>query len=435
MHPEDKMTFSEIRKYLRLMQKRYKLASNRRERSKLLNEMQAITGFHRKYLIRLVNSPTINITRKPRAKERGPKYNSEVRYVVAIAAKALDYPSAERLKPQLVPVAKLLASHNELSLNQEVLDKLYQISISTLKRILATISRDKPRPPSKRASPKSSLLKDIPAGSIPWDVKEPGHFEVDLVHHCGPTASGEYICTIQMVDVATGWVELWAVLGRGYKVMQDAFLHILHRLPFPIREIHPDNGSEFFNHHLLRFWKSFPDVRLSRSRPYRKNDNRFVEQRNHFLVRSYIGYDRLDTVAQTILLNTIYQKMWIYHNLFLPVMRTVEKVVVPSPSGGYKVKRVYDQAQTPLQRLEKSGVVNPQRLELLKRLRDQTNPLRLREEIYELIEELYSLPNATPGVSEDVYETLGLPIDLPAGLLGSVTLSFEPQPHQGNIII
>ena len=102
-------------------------------------------------------------------------------------------------------------------------------------------------------------------------------------------------------------------------------------------------------------------------------------------VRSYIGYDRLDTVAQTILLNTIYQKMWIYHNLFLPVMRTVEKVVVPSPSGGYKVKRVYDQAQTPLQRLEKSGVVNPQRLELLKRLRDQTNPLRLREEIYELI--------------------------------------------------
>jgi len=103
-----------------------------------------------------------------------------------------------------------------------------------------------------------------------------------------------------------------------------------------------------------------------------------VEQRNHFLVRAYIGYDRLDTVAQTILLNTIYQKMWIYHNLFLPVMR---------------------------------------------------------EEIYELIEELYSLPNAMPGVSEDVYETLGLPIDLPAGLLGSVTLSFEPQPLQSNFII
>ncbi len=152
-------------------------------------------------------------------------------------------------------------------------------------------------------------------------------------------------------------------------------------------------------------------------------------------MRSYIGYDRLDTMAQTILLNTIYQKMWIYHNLFLPVMRTMEKVIVPSPGGGYKVKRVYDQAQTPLQRLEKAGVVNPQRLKLLKGLREQTNPLKLREEIYKLIEELYSLPNATPGVSEDVYETLDLPIDLPARLLGSVTLSFEPQPHQGNIII
>jgi len=262
------------------------------------------------------------------------------------------------------------------------------------------------------------VTREIPAERIPWDVGGPGHFEVDLVHHCGPGASGEYVCTVQMVDVATGWAELWAVLGRSYLVMEDAFLHILARVPFPIKEIHPDNGSEFFNWHLLRFWKkALPKVRLSRNRPYHKNDNRFVEQRNYFLVRAYIGYDRLDTVKQTILLNEIYQRLWIYHNLFLPVRKTEEKIIVPSKSGVSKVKRVYDKARAPLERLEETEAVEPKRMALLKKLREQTNPLRL-------IEQLFSLPGARPGITEDVYKTLNLPFDS-LEEISPVTLSFD----------
>ena len=149
---------------------------------------------------------------------------------------------------------------------------------------------------------------------------------MDTVFHCGPSASGEFICTVQMIDVATGWSERVAVLGRSYLVMEDAFRRMLARLPFPILEMHPDNGSEFMNHHLLRFWKELvAGVELSRSRPYQKDDNRFVEQKNRSLVRDYLGYDRLDTVAQTWAANQFYDKMWVYYNLFQPVMRLEEK--------------------------------------------------------------------------------------------------------------
>ncbi len=113
-----------------------------------------------------------------------------------------------------------------------LLEQLERISVSTVRRLLATIPREKPRPPARKAGRKSALLQSIPAQRISWNVKEPGHCEVDLVHHCGPSASGEYVCILQLVDVATGWVELQALLGRSYLVMKAAFLHILARLPF-----------------------------------------------------------------------------------------------------------------------------------------------------------------------------------------------------------
>jgi len=146
-----------------------------------------------------------------------------------------------------------------------------------------------------------------------------------------------------MIDVATGWSELRAVLGRSYLVMEDAFRYILARLSFLILELHPDNGSEFFNHHMLRFWKDIvKGVRLSRSRPYHKNDNRFVEQKNSSIVRAYLGDDRLDTVAQTIAVNQLYDKVWVYYNLLQPVMRLAEKIVTPVEGQLARVKRRYD---------------------------------------------------------------------------------------------
>jgi len=213
---------------------------------------------------------------------------------------------------------------------------------------------------------------------IPWDTSEPGHFETDLVHHGGESTLGEYGHSLQLIDVATGWSERVAILGGGQAAMEQGFRRILERLPFPIVELHPDNGSEFFNQHLVRFWKEkVTGVQLSRSRPYHKNDNRNVEQKNATLVRQYFGTLRLDTPEQVAAMNALYEQMWLYYNLFQPVMHLAEKRM--GPEG---VQRIWDTAQTPYQRLLASGKLSAEQQTHLHTLYEQTNPLRLRQDIY-----------------------------------------------------
>jgi len=403
MSTEDKMTIDERRKYLRRMKERY-VQTGRKEQGWLLDEMGAVTELHRKSLIRLMNR---SLERQPRRRQRGRTYGPEVDDALRVIAESLDYICAERLTPNLAWLATHLAAHGELEASPSLLEQLDRISVSTVGRILVRIRQDEPRLPRQGPRPANNMTRDIPMKRIPWDEQEPGHFEVDLIHHCGPSASGEYACTIQMIDVATGWSERIAVLGRSYLVVEDAFRCILAHLPFPVLEIHPDNGSEFFNQHLLRFWKEIVQgVRLSRSRPYHKNDNRFVEQKNSTLVRAYLGYERLDTVAQTLALNQLYDQMWFYYNFFQPVMRLVEKERIREEDQPSRVKRRYDQARTPFDRLCATQVLNQEHREQLEALRNQTNPRQLRQKIYELIDYIFSLPGAVPGITEDVHQTL-----------------------------
>jgi hypothetical protein len=409
MSTEDKMNIDERYKYLRRMQKRYKKA-NWKEQGRLLDEMEAMTELHRKSLIRLMNG---RLERKPRRKQRGRTYRSDVDDALRVIAESLDYVCADRLTPNLAWLANHLAAHGELALSPSLLEQLDQISISSVKRRMTRIRQDEPRLPRPAPRGVNRLTQDIPMKRIPWNEPEPGHMETDLVHHCGPRAYGEYMCSMQMVDVATGWSELRAVLGRSYLVMEDAFRYTTARLPFPILELHPDNGSEFFSHHMLRFFKhEMQGVTLSRSRPYHKNDNRFVEQKNCTLVRAYLGHDRLDTVAQTIATNQLYDKVWVYYNLFQPVMRLVEKVLIPVEGQGTRIKRRYDQARTPFDRLCQTKAITQQRREQLEILRDQTNPRQLRQEIYDLLDYIFSLPNAIPGQRENVHLTLATHLDL-----------------------
>ena len=424
MSTEDEMTIDEERKYLRKMKQRY-IQANRRERGRLLDEMEAITGKHRKSLIRLLNN---SLTRKTRCRQRGKTYGPEVDDALRVIAESLDYICAERLTPHLVWMATHLASHGEMETSPELLEQLGQVSISTVKRRLKRVRQDQRTLPRRKGPRRvNKALKGIPMIRIPWDELEPGHFEVDLVHHCGPVVGGDYVCSLQIVDVATGWSERAAVLGHSLLVMEDAFRCVMARLPFPILEIHPDNGSEFFNHHMLRFWGHVVrGVRLSRSRPYHKNDNRFVEQKNATLIRAYLGNERLDTIAQTLALNHLYDRMWLYYNLFQPVMRLEEKIIIPGLAGqSARVKHRYEEARTPFERLCRTPAITPQHREQLEILRDQTNPRQLRQEIYELLDYLFTLPCATPGITEDVYQTLVMPLSLPKGEDALVTLSVE----------
>jgi hypothetical protein len=403
MSIEDKMTINERRKYLRKMQERY-LQADRKERGQLLDEMEVVTELHRKSLIRLMKG---SLARRPRRRQRSRTYGPEVDDALRVIAESTDYICAERLTPNLVWLATHLAAHGELTISPQVLGQLERISTSTVERILTRLRQDEPRLPRRGPKRTNNLLRDVPMKRIPWQEREPGHFEVDLVHHCGPSASGEYVHTIQMIDVATAWSERVAVLGRSYLVMEDGFSRILARLPFPAQQLHPDNGSEFFNNHMLRFWHGLkPKPRLSRSRPYHKNDNRFVEQKNSTLVRAYLGYDRLDTAAQTLAVNQLYGKMWVYYNLFQPVMRLREKTWIRQEGQPSRAKRRFDEAATPFDRLCATEAISEERKAQLQTLRDRTNPRHLRHEIYDLIDHISSLPCIVPGMTEDVRRTL-----------------------------
>lgn len=421
MSTSDKMTIDERRKYLRLVKGRY-VGASRAERSRLLDEVVQVTALHRKSIIRLMRG---DLGRKPRERQRGRAYGPEVDDALRVIAETLDYICAERMTPQLAATAQQLARHGELHLTPGLLTQLQRISVSSVRRRLQRLRQDEPRLPRPEPRPADPLRRAVPMGRIPWDQPQPGHFEVDLVHHCGPSASGEYIHTLQLIDVRTGWSERWAVLGRSYRVMQAAFQGCLARLPFPIIELHPDNGSEFFNQHLVRFWaRAVPDLHWSRSRPYHKNDNRFVEQKNSSLVRDYLGYHRFDTVAQTQLLNRLYDLMWLYHNFFQPVMRLEAKTLMPTATGQLtRVKHIHDRAKTPFDRLCATSAITPPARSRLQTLRNQTNPRQLRRDIYALLDQLFKLPPANPGVTEDIFQTLNIPAlkgeDMP------VTLSLD----------
>jgi hypothetical protein len=290
--------------------------------------------------------------------------------------------------------------------NNELDDTTYEHESSTI--MLGPVNAEPNRIAHQKERPgaPNQLRQAVPMHRIDWDETQPGHFEVDLVHHCGPSPDGQYIHTLQLVDVATGWSECSPILGRSYRVMEDGFQGIFNRLPFPVLELHPDNGGEFFNRYLIQSWKDqVKGLRLSRSRPYQKNDNRFVEENNFSLVRAYVGHGRLDTVAHTRLLHQLYEQLWLYHNFFQPVMRLKHKINLP---GQLRGKRVYDRAQPPFDRLCAKGVLSSEKQRQLHDLREATNPYQLRCSIEKLITQLFQLPKAKEGVTEDVYQTLGL---------------------------
>lgn len=385
MQDDTLMTLAERRKYLGRMRPRYLLA-NRAEQTHLLDEMEAVTGMHRKSLLRLLHAASL--ARRVRTTQRTKTYGAQVEDAIRLIWESLDYICAERLTPALLPTAQLLSTHGELALDDELLAHLGSISIASVQRRLKRFTQDTPRLPRKGPEQANRVARSIPIRKIAWDQTEPGHFEVDLVHHGGAEPSGDYLYTLQMIDVATGWSERVAVLGRSQRAMEAGFRQILVRLPFRVREVHSDNGSEFLNDHLVRFWgKEVTGSTLSRSRPYQKNDNRFVEQKNATLVRAYLGQVRLEGLEQATALNALYDQMWIYYNCFQPVLRLREKARTDS-----RIIRRWGTAQTPLARLLATEALTAARRHHLEQLRARVNPRSLREQIYAALEQLLEQP-------------------------------------------
>ena len=403
------MNIDERFKYVRLMCPRYQAAPTRAAQGALLDEMEAMTGLHRKSLLRLLSGP---LQRQPRPQERGCTYGLEVEQALAVIAESLDYVCAERLQPYLLETAELLAAHGELDLPPALREQLATISLSSVARH-APRARDNPDRVVIRAAPRrNTLQQQIPAGRIAWDIAEPGHLEMDLVFHSGPHPQGEFGYTLQLVDVATGWAVRRAVLGRSACVIMDACQYVFSQhLPFPLREVHPDNGSEFLNAPLVRFLRDFaPELTLSRSRPYCKNDNRNVEQKNATLVRAFLGDYRLDTVQQIRYLNTLYDTFYLYYNFCQPVLHLVEKRYIPATeTAPAHIRRVYDAARPPVVRLADAQTLPAAQLAQLEAQRQALNPRQLRRTFYAGLDHLFGYPGATPGKVENVFETLAFP--------------------------
>ena len=374
------------------MKERY-LNADRRTKGRLLDEMEHITGLHRKYLITRMNSP--GPYRRKRSRERCRTYGPDVEAAVALIGESMDWICAERLRPQLVPLAEHLARFDELGLTPEVRYKLGRISVSTLRRMLHRLrpeADELPRP--RRGRPREkTVAAQVPMTVIPADQPQVGHFEVDLVYHGPGNLTGPWLYTLQCMDVLTGWSERFALPSRKFEAVWAGVQAFKARCPLPIREVHIDNGSEFLNSSFLsHFGLQFETSDLTRGRPGHKNDNRFVEQKNASLVRAYLGELYLDTHEQLTLLRGIYEQMWLYYNLFQPVLRQSERTAHIGADGIVRIRRKQDTARSPLDRLlEAETKLGRATVDRLLDLRATTNPLALRREIHAQLKRLYRL--------------------------------------------
>ena len=379
------MTPKSKRELLRAVRPRYVKAS-RAEKSRILDEFVASTEYHRKYAIRLLLHGAPRPTRRKRRGRKSPYRTPKVMQALVFIWETCDRICSRRLHPHLPEMVEVLERHGELILSPETKALLLAVSRATIDRLLAP-KRLKPRRRGFSTTKPGTLLKraiPVRAGTE-WDEQQPGFVEVDLVAHCGDRADGEFIHTLSLVDILTAWFECQAVANRGQAAVFDGLMTVQGRLPFPLRGLDSDNGSEFINHHLYRYCQD-QNIVFTRSRPYRKNDQAHVEQKNWSVVRRQIGYDRYDTPQALAAINELYGLMHLYVNFFLPVLKVKSKKRVDG-----KMKKKYDQAQTPYQRVLASPVVSEEVKAQLRETYRSLNPVTLRRKTDRQLEKVWSL--------------------------------------------
>ncbi|MFZ3121970.1 MAG: DDE-type integrase/transposase/recombinase [Thermodesulfovibrionales bacterium] len=277
--------------------------------------------------------------RKRRKRKRQKYYDEKVFEVLKKIWLIMDCICGKRLAPALKEVVLKLQKHKEIAIDKGIRQKLFKISPATIDRMLSG-PRKKLNIKGRSLTKPGTLLKNqIPIRTFSeWDEKRPGFIEIDLVGHDGGDAGGEFIQTLDVTDVCSGWTETQAVRNKAQVWVFEALGGIKKRLPFPLLGIDSDNGSEFINHHLLRFCKE-GKITFTRSRSYRKNDSCFVEQKNYSIVRRSVGYYRYDTEEELKTINELYGYLRLYTNFFQPVMKLIEKTRI-----GSKVQKKYDRA-------------------------------------------------------------------------------------------
>ena len=370
------------RELLEEIRPRY-LKSKRSEKETILDEFVAVTSYHRKYATRILKHG------RPRQSGKKHGYHKVYQGEVVVALEQIweicGRICSKRLHPFLPEMVKVLERCGELQLSEQTKALLLQMSRSTIDRCLGPVRFEHPHGLST-TKPGSLLKKAIPVRTYtPWDEDKPGFLEIDLVAHCGGSVEGQFIYTLTSVDLSTGWIECLPVRQRTQQAVFEAIQSMRTYLPFLLLGLDSDNGNEFINDLLYHYCLS-EKITFTRSRPYQKNDQAHVEQKNWSVVRRLIGYDRLETEAEYLLLQSIYTDLRLYANFFQPVLKLVSKEHVDK-----KLVKRYDTAATPFQRVLAAKDIPLETKARLTNLYVQLNPVHLRTSIDVKVAKLWKL--------------------------------------------
>ena len=390
------------REYLVRMRERYARAG-RDAKGNLLDEVCEVTGYHRKAAIRLLRrAPSGTGRRRGRRVAYGPEVVAALRAIWAAAG----YPWSVRLKallPAWVPWGR-----RRLRLTPATERALLRISARQIDRRLQPYKQELRTRMYGRTKPGTLLKHHIPVQTERWNVTEPGFTEIDLVSHSGDCADGEFLHSLNVTDIQTTWVETQAVMGKSQERVRQALETITAALPFALRGIDSDNGSEFINAHLYRYCRARA-IQFTRGRPYKKDDNAHIEQKNWTHVRKLVGYDRYDSPAALAALNALYADLRLLQNLWLPSVKLVKKTRV-----GSRLRRIYGSPETPLDRVRACPTADAAKVAALTRLHATLDPFALAARIEQQQERLYALANHRRG---------GRPMDA-AGPVGNAKNAF-----------
>jgi hypothetical protein len=389
----------EVRKEIsKAVVKRYK-KSSKKEKGKILDEFTKITGYNRSYASWLLNNLGKKIVFyrdgkriilvgekiKKRKGERPVIYDKKVIDKLKKIWKTFDCLCGKRLAPFMEEGIKSL-ERSGIKIEEEIKNKLIKMSAATIDRKLRKYKKIMDLRRRCKTKPGSLLKSQIPIRTYSeWDEKMPGFIEIDLVDHSGGVERGIFAQTLDAVDVFTGWTETICVENKSQVKVFEGLVKIIDKFPFPILGIDSDNGSEFINHHLVRFCES-RKITFTKSRPYKKNDSCYIEQKNWSVVRKAVGYWRYETKQEVEIINQIYKYLRLFTNYFQPQVKCIEKIRI-----GSKVKKKYDKAKTPYQRVIECEKIEIETKERLKKIYEGLNIIEIKKRINELEEKLFDI--------------------------------------------
>jgi hypothetical protein len=385
------MNIEAKQQYMETLRERY-LRAEKKEKGKILDEYCRNTGEDRKYAIKKFRYK-VKVKKKEERKKRKEYYDGNVRAALAVMWKIFDNPCGQRLETILKNETDRMRILKELSCSDETAVMLKRITSSTIDKKLEHEKEEERAKRKYKPTHTFPLKSEVPTKtSAELDRKHPGVVQIDFVEHCGASAAGEYANSLSIVDIYSGWWEGDAVMGKGQERALSAIDEARKRSPFVWKEMHPDNGSNIMNYHIFSYGLR-EDIELSRSRPYKKNDNCFVEQKNSTHIRQPIGYLRYDTEAEKNILSALYRnELRLYKNFFQPVIKLVSKTRVKG-----RIKKKYDTPKTPYHRIMQSPIVSLEKKTELKKCYDSLNPAQLKREIEGTLKNLQKVDDKKKG--------------------------------------